>query len=195
MSVFRLISIVDLGVAGVIAVALFLPARVMIASNPSRSRSAAHDEQMGLLEARSIAHPEDGAIAAAASQALSTAGYRDWAVELPVAVSKLAMQSPSRWQALRAASIAHLDRFEAGPALEYAQYAVAACDIAGPEGCPSWDQTRLELFAKHLEAGVRSGINPKKDPAGFNAAGGAGVRSFRTTDRAGKNNPTLPATP
>ena len=195
MKFLRLVSVVDIAVVGVAAFAIGLPPRTMEAAPASRLRG---DETVSaaLQEARAIAHPEDGKAVAAASQFMSDGGYRDWAVEMPRALSERDKASPVRWQALRAVSAAYLDRFELGFALDYANRAIAACESAGPEACPAWDSIRMELFAKHLDAGIKSGINPHRDPAGFSKAAGDSVRHIRLTPKAGMGGPTpAPAAP
>jgi hypothetical protein len=37
----------------------------------------------------------------------------------------------------------------------------------------------MRLYQQHLDAGVKSGIDPRRDPKGFRAAGEAGLRSIR----------------
>ncbi|MBP9089007.1 MAG: hypothetical protein KBG15_22995 [Kofleriaceae bacterium] len=189
MKLLRLVSIVDIAVVGVAAFAIGLPPRTMEAAPASWLRG---DDTVSaaLQEARSIAHPEDGKAVATASQYMSDGGYRDWAVEMPRALSERDKSSPVRWQALRAVSAAYLDRFELGFALDYANRAIAACESAGPVACPAWDNIRMELFAQHLDAGIKSGINPHRDPAGFSKAAGESVRHIRLTPKAGMGGPT-----
>lgn len=194
MKFLRLVSVVDIAVVGVAAFAIGLPPRTMEAAPASRLRG---DDTVSaaLQEARAIAHPEDGKAIAAASQYMSDGGYRDWAVEMPRALSERDKSSPVRWQALRAVSAAYLDRFELGFALDYANRAIAACENAGPEACPAWDGIRMDLFAKHLDAGIKSGINPHRDPAGFAKAAGDSVRHIRLTSKAGMGGPTPAPSP
>jgi hypothetical protein len=75
------------------------------------------------------------------------------------------------------------------PALDYANRALAACDQAreagGQAACPSWEEVRMRLYHQHLDAGVKSGINPRQDPKGFRAAGESGIRQIRLKDRRG----------
>ena len=84
-----------------------------------------------------------------------------------------------RWRAQLATSVALSERFEAKPALEWADTALSTCRSVGPTACPSWEEVRLDIYKQYLEAGVRSGIDPKLDPQGFRAAGEAGLRPVR----------------
>jgi hypothetical protein len=185
----RLISVIDVAVVGVAVVAIALPPRSMEAAVPSRLKG---DSQVrgALMEARSIVTPKDAIIAAESSQLLSDAGFRDWAVELPRALSQREKDLPTRWQALRAVSVAYLERFEVSHALDYINRAISACDSAGVDACPSWDAVRMDLFARHIDAGLKSGIDPHKDPEGFNAAAADSVRHIRLTPKAGMGGPT-----
>ena len=38
---------------------------------------------------------------------------------------------------------------------------------------------RVEIYQRHLDAGVKSGIDPKKDPNGFREKGEAALRHVR----------------
>jgi len=49
------------------------------------------------------------------------------------------------------------------PALDYANRALSACG-AHPEACPSWERIRTELYQEQLDAGVKSGIDPRQGP-------------------------------
>ena len=66
------------------------------------------------------------------------------------------------------------------PALDYANRALTACHESA-DACPSWEEIRMKLYQQHLDAGVKSGIDPRRDPKGFRAAGEAGLRSIRLT--------------
>lgn len=194
MGFVRYISVVDIAVAAVAAFAILLPPRAMHAQRASRVHGE-FEERAAVYEARALMRPTDARAVAAAAEALGDAGYRDWNVELARASAERAPLAPTAWLAMRAVAIGYLDRFEPKPALAWAQKAMTACANAGDSGCPPWDAVRLELLTKHIEGGVKSGIDPKVDPAGFNQAAGSGVRSFRTTYKAGQGAPTGLAKP
>jgi len=166
--------LLDLGVMTVVAVAVLLPAREMYASSVFKGDDA-QQFQAALAEARTMATPRDGMAVEELGRRLGDAGQRDWAVEATVHASDRAKDSPSRWRALLAASVAYIDRLDVVPALDYANRALTACHSAQEAGdaaaCPSWEEIRMTLYQKHLDAGVKSGIDPRHDPNGFRKAG------------------------
>jgi hypothetical protein len=177
MQLRRFVGIIDIGVAAVILVGLGLPPREMYASAPARGTEA---EQFGLAvaEARTMAHPDDGAAVAELSRRLGAAGFKDWAIEAAVRGSERAKPSPTQWRALLAASVALVDRYDVVPGLAYANRALSACE-AEHTACPSWEQVRMKLYQEHLDAGVASGIDPHKGPDAVRAFRRAGERALR----------------
>ena len=175
-------SLLDLGIAAVVAVALFLPAREMQASPAIKG-----DEfSVGLAEARTQAHPGDGAAIETFTRKLGDAGMKDWALESAVRLSDKAKDSPSRWRALIAASVAYIEKVEAVPALDYANKAIEACEAAAKTdaaACPTFELVRMQFYQQHLDAGVASGIDPKVDPAGFRKAGQSKIRQINIGTR------------
>jgi hypothetical protein len=174
---FGLVGLVDLAIAMVVFIAIVLPPREMYAAAAMKG-SEPEQFALALAEARTMAHPDDGALADELSHKLSEAGFKDWAVEVGIDASARAKQSPSRWRALLATSVAYVDRLEAVPALDYAKQALAACEAAGAAACPSWESIRMDLYEQHLAAGVASKIDPKKNPKAFRAAGQSGLRTI-----------------
>ena len=174
MKLPRFVGLVDLGVATVVAVAILLPAREMYASSVVKGDDA-QQFATALAEARTMATPRDGMAVEELGRRLGDAQQRDWAVEATVHASDRAKDSPTRWRALLAASVAYIDRLDVVPALDYANRAVTACHSAQEAGdaaaCPSWEEIRMTLYQKHLDAGVKSGIDPRRDPNGFRKAG------------------------
>ena len=175
MKLPRNVGIVDLAVATVVAVLIFLPDREHYTSPLYKGDDAAQFA-VALAEARTLADPRDGAALADYTRLLGDAGYKDWSIETAVAGAKRASGSPTEWRAMLAASVAYVDKIDVKPALEYAQLALATCKTAG---CPSWEEVRMRLYEEHLSAGVRSGIDPRLDPKGFRAAGENALRSIR----------------
>lgn len=174
MKPLRLISVVDLVVLIVVAVAVFLPARPFGVVAAPKADPAAR-VQLAFAEARVQARPGDGDAIYDYARRLGAAGQTDWAVQAAAVAAEAARTSPTYWRALLAVSVAHVDRLEAKPALEFATQALAACN-ASAAGCPSWEQLRVELYQRHLDAGVRSGIDARRNPAGFREAGEAALR-------------------
>ena len=185
MKLSRFLGVVDLAILVLVAVAIFLPAREMYASSSYKG----DDFAIALAEARTLATPDDGKAVDELSRRLGEAGWKDWAVEAAVDGAARAEKSPSRWRALLSASVAYVDRVDVVPALDYANRALVACEQAretgGQTACPSWEEVRMRLYHQHLDAGVRSGINPRQDPKGFRAAGQAGLRPGRVKDGMG----------
>jgi hypothetical protein len=95
-----------------------------------------------------------------------------------------AEKGPERWRAMVAVSAAHADRLEIGPAYEWADKALAACDEEGAV-CADYERMRLELYVAALKAGFDSGIDPQKNAAGFADA----VRKAAPLIRIGKPKP------
>ena len=189
MQLRRYVGLVDLGIATIILVAVALPNREMYAQ-PAMKADDTAQFALALAEARTIARPDDGAAVEALSRRLGDAGFKDWAIDTAVAGAARAKQSPTAWRALIGASLAYVDHVDAIEALDYANQALAACTSAGQQ-CPSWEEVKIELYQQHLDAGVKSGIDPHKDPVGFRRAGEAGLRSIRlkSTERGSNSAP------
>jgi hypothetical protein len=181
MALSRYVGVLDLAVLTVVAVAVFLPAREMYASNVIEGDEASRFA-LALAEARTIARPDDGRAAEDFARRLGKANLKDWAIEAAVTASERAKESPTRWRALVAASVAYVDKLEVVAALDYADRALAACEAAHERGdaaaCPSSEEVRMRLYHQHLEAGVKSGIDPKVDAAGFRRAANAALRQI-----------------
>lgn len=128
--------------------------------------------------------------------ALTSASYGDWAVdEAHRGVTAAQAQSRNAWREAFAVSEAYADRLEPLPALAWAQRAQLLCAAAaGGSGepadqaeaglmqagiCPASWGPRLAEYIKAFEAGVASGIDPRRNPNGFRAAGEAALRVIR----------------
>jgi len=184
MRLSRYVGFIDLGVATVVLVALVLPAREMYAS-PVGAGTDAEQFALALAEARTLARPGDGAAVDELTRRLDTAGEKDWAIEVAVRGSERARTSPTRWRALLAASVALVDRLDVVPALDYANRALSAC-AEQPDACPSWEQIRMQLYQEHLDAGVKSGIDPRRGPAAAQAFRRAGESALRQIHLGGR---------
>lgn len=175
VAISRHMNLMDLVVVILTAVAIFLPPREMYALDAAKGTP---DERraLALAEARVRTHPEDGALAAELARLLTATGHKDWAVEAAAEASAKA-SPPTRWRAMLATSVAYAERLEAGDALVWAQRALEACHLAATT-CPTEEEVRLDIYVRHLDAGVRSGINPRRDPEGFRAASQDVIRSI-----------------
>ena len=182
MQLRRFFGLVDLGILVIILMAGIMPPREMYASAATKG-SDAEKFVLALAEARTLAHPDNAARADELSHQLSELGFKDWAVEVGIDGAERAKSSPSRWRALLAASVAYIDRLEAKPALKYAELAYKACNDAGTVGCPSWEKIRMELYKEHLDAGVKAGIDARRNPKGFREAGENKIRTINIGGR------------
>ena len=188
MQLPRFFGLVDLGILAVIGVAVVLPAREMYASAVVKGDSG-RDQQfdIALAEARTIARPGDGQAVEDFTRKLDEANQKDWAIDAAVAASERAKDSPTRWRALIATSTAFVDRLDVVPGLDYANRALNACSAARDKGdaasCPTWEEVRMQLYQQNLDAGVRSGIDPHKDPRGFRKAGESILRQIHLDHR------------
>jgi hypothetical protein len=196
MRFVRYVSLVDVVTAVMVLFVLVLPARTMMAAWAA-SGSPEERYALALSEARAISDGKDGALISELARRLGQAGFRDWAVEAAARGSQAAEGSPSRWRAYLATSVAYVERLEAVPALDYAKKALAACAAARAADervCPSWEEVRMDLYTRHLDAGVASGIDAKKHPADFRRAGEAALRTINIRPQHGEK-PAPPATP
>jgi hypothetical protein len=177
MQLHRFVGLTDLGVATVVLVTIVLPAREMYAK-PAQKGTEPEQFALALAEARTMAHPDDGAAIDDLSRRLGAADFKDWAIEAAIHGGERAKQSPTRWRALLATSVAYVDRLDVVPALDYANRALSACDDQQP-ACPSWEKVRMQLYQQHLDAGVASGIDPRGGPAAAKAFRRAGEGALR----------------
>jgi hypothetical protein len=193
MQLSRFVGIIDLSVVTVVLVTLVLPAREMFASSAHRGTET-EQFALALAEARTIAHPEDGAAIDELSRRLGVAGEKDWAIEIAVRGSERAKQSPTRWRALLAASVAFVDRLDVVPALDYVNRALSVCEDH-TSSCPSWEQVRMKLYQEHLDAGVKSGFDPHRGPEAARAFRHAGESALRQIHLGGHDVERGSATP
>jgi hypothetical protein len=178
MELKRVASLVDIVVAAIVVFVIVLPPRGV---TTKRAAEGDDDARLALAfaQARVLAKPDDASLVADLSRRLGEVGFHDWSVQEPAAAAARLGEQPGRWRALLATSLAHADRLEAQDALDYTNQALAVCAHAGDAACPPVDLVRLELYQRHLDAGVKSGIDPRKDPEKFREAGQAALRSVR----------------
>jgi hypothetical protein len=189
MALPRFVGVLDIGVIVVVAVAIFLPSREMYADSAFKG-DGSQQFAIALAEARTIARPDDGLAVEDFTRKLGRADMKDWAIEASVKGSERAKDSPTRWRALIAASTAYVETLEVVKALDYANRALAACESAREKGnaaaCPSWEEVRMRLYHSHLDAGVKSGIDPRVDAAGFRHAGESALRHIYIGDKSNR---------
>lgn len=184
MRIHRFLSLTDVVVAGVVAVAMFLPKRPLYAVDAYKV-DAVQRAELAAAEARTLLHPDDGLAAAELADQLSRADQLDWAVEAADEGARRASPT-SAWWAMRSAAYAYADRIDVQPAFDRADAALEACralrveltDCKDTDPCPCWAETTGEFYRDYLSAGLRSGIDPRREPLKFRAAADQGVRSI-----------------
>jgi hypothetical protein len=157
------VGILDLTAAVVFVIALLLPAPARPVRPLYGREEAALALRLAEAQAALAGAPGDSAAAARLADLLVDVHETDWAIR--VAAVGAGSPSPEAWRAAVAASAAHMDRREVGPALEWADRALAACDR--PEArCPDYERARLDTYAAALKAVHDSGVDPKKNSRG-----------------------------
>jgi hypothetical protein len=92
--------------------------------------------------------------------------------------------APEPWRCLRDKSTTYMNTMDVKPAYELGRRAQDACLAAGKTRCESWEAIRLDIYLQKLKAGIDSGIDPRRDPAGFRRAGDA-IRTIRLDPKSG----------
>jgi tetratricopeptide (TPR) repeat protein len=167
MRIHRFLSLTDLVVFVLVAVAILLPRRPLYAVDAYKLE-AEDRADLASAEAAVMAHPDDGIAVSKLTTALMRAGQLDWAVEAS-RDGALVATAETRWRALLAESEAYAQRGKIEEALDAAQRALD--DGKQPTSrCPDYELLKLELWVRYLEAGLKSGIDPIRDPVGFRQA-------------------------
>ena len=161
------IGIVDIAVALVVLVAILIPPRTTNVTVVYPDDATATLQEVSRYQSMLLVNPGDGDAAYELSELLLRLGQTDWALQVAAGAAD-EQDSPTRWKALLAMASGHVDRFEIARAHEHAVAALAACDDATT--CPAHERARLQLFTAELDAGVKSGVDPKTDPRGFKKA-------------------------
>jgi hypothetical protein len=172
MQLPRFFGIIDIGIATVVVVAIVLPPRTMDVEAAAKGTDVDRFS-LAFAEARTIAHPKDGALAADLSRRAGEAGFNDWAIDSALAGSERSTGTGDRWRALLAASAGFMDRHDAKEALDLVDRAISACESAterGEPNCPEWEKQPMLLYQESLQNGINSSIDPHADPAGFRRA-------------------------
>ncbi|HWN67955.1 MAG TPA: hypothetical protein VNM90_09960 [Haliangium sp.] len=183
------VGIVDLCVAIVVLAVILLPERSVTVGHayepkPGRLR------EIALEQARLAVAPDNSEAADRLARLLTDVGQTDWAIQ--VAGSAAKHSDRVSWRALLAVSTAHAERIEVVDAHRYAKLALDACLAAGPEQCPVDERVRISLYFDQLDAGVKSGIDPRIDPAGYQRAVLAAMRIIRYRGSMPPEAPTSP---
>jgi hypothetical protein len=164
MRIHRFLSLTDLVVLLVVAVAIFLPRRTVQVVDPYDLDPEPRAD-LAAAEAVAMAHPDDGAATAAYSRKLAEADVLDWSVE--VARDGMDRATPgTKWRDALAVSEVYGKRLDVQSSLDWAQHAQDACKSAG-DACPGWEALELGLYISYLQGGLDSGVDVRKEPARF----------------------------
>ena len=157
------VGLLDIAAAGALAGALLLPA-------PSREIQPLFSSDTSLAPAIAKAQaeaqrsPPDGRAVARLADLLVRARQTDWAMR--VAIAGAAVPSPGQWRPMVAASTTAAERADLLTAYAWAARALAVCEEPHSD-CAELERGRLEIYVKALAAVVESGIDPVKNPKGF----------------------------
>lgn len=173
------VGIIDITIGIIVLVAIFIPPRAMHASGAYGEANPELERTIAYYQAVVAANPEDGAAVYELTRALLEAGQSDWAIETAASSHGKATDSPMGWRTLLAISAAYASRVETTEAFDWAKKAMAACG-AHPDACPPHEQARMQLYYDQLEAGERSGIDPREDPIAYRKAVNNALRTIRT---------------
>lgn len=170
------VGILDLCLAIVVLAVILLPERSVTVGHayepePGRLR------EIALEQARLAVTPGNSEAADRLARLLTDVGQTDWAIQVAGSAAKHSDQVS--WRALMAVSTAHAERIEVVDAHRFARLALDACLAAGPERCPVDERVRISLYFDQLDAGVKSGIDPRIDPASYQRAVLAAMRIVR----------------
>ncbi len=157
------VGLLDIAAAGALAAALLLPAptRDIV---PLFRNDTSLPALLAEAQADALRTPHDGRAAARLADLLVRARETDWAIAVSAAAAREA--SPGRWRAMVAASAAFTDRLELAPAYAWADQALKWCDAPGSD-CAEMERGRLDMYVTALRAAVESGVDPTKNPKGF----------------------------
>lgn len=186
------VSVLDLTVAVVVLVAIFLPDRGLHVVRAYEAESDTNHE-IALYQSALAVEPHDGEAAARLSQLFIDVKQSDWAIQ--VAAAAVDDKRGDAWRALLAVSMAHAERVEVAQAHEFAERALSECRRSGREHCPVHEEARLAVYFDQLEAGAKSGIDPRVDPRGYEQAVFSKMRMIRFRGATPRDVPGPPSSP
>jgi hypothetical protein len=161
------VGLLDIAAAGALVIAIVMPAPGRPVKSLYAGPTAGLASKIARTQADIARDPSDAAAAAQLADLLVRAHQTDFAIR--VAGRAAASSSPEKWRAIVAVSAAHVERYEIGLGLAWAQKALAACDDAGAD-CPDFERGRLQMYATALESAQKSGIDPRVNPTGVGEA-------------------------
>ena len=189
------VSILDLTAAIVVLVVIILPDRSL---QVSAAYEADPDQlrEIALYQARMAADARDTQAAAELSERLVDVKQTDWGVR--VASESAAVNPDTAWLPLLAVSMAHAERVEVSDAHKFAERSITECRKAGELICPPHEEARISIYYGQLDAGLKSGIDPRQDPDGYSKAVAPMLRMINNFRGATPSTPepeTPPSTP
>jgi hypothetical protein len=161
------VGLLDVGAAGALLVALVLPGPSLPVRSLYTEAERPNVERLAEAQADLARSPDDGRAAAVLADALERLRQSDWAVSAAAAASEI--PGPDRWRALLAVSAAYGQRLAIAPATEWARRALKACQ-APDARCADFERMRVEMYVTGLEAGLASGLDPRREAKRFEEA-------------------------
>jgi hypothetical protein len=174
----------DYAAAGVVLVAILLPAPSKKVHPVYAGEAAARAAALASAQADLARNPKDRQALGRVADLLVANNQTDWA--LRVTGGAASEPAPDQWRAMLAVSGVHADRLDVKEAYDWGARALAACNAPGSE-CPDHERVRVELYVKAVKAGLDSGIDPRVDAEGFEHAVNAANPMIRIGGR--KNHP------
>lgn len=189
MKLPRWMSLFDIGAIVIVVLLPIMPGRAYLAESAAlaafRGKTTPAEVRWRLVmaQARNIQAPGT-ANAVTFVGALTSASFGDWAVDeahRAASASRAGGADDAGWRQAFLVSEAYADRLEPVLALKWAKLAERRCreNAGSGEPCPADWNPRLAEYIKAFEAGVASGIDPRRNPNGFRAAAESALRMIR----------------
>lgn len=179
------VGLLDIGAAGVVLVAILLPAPTKPIHPIYEGSAAAFGPEIAVAQADVARKPGDRQALKRLVDLLVLSGQSDWALRV-AGDAAVRAETCEKWWPTFLVSVAHADRLEVKPAWEWAEKALAACEAQGCTSCGVDWRVRLQVFADKLKAGVESGIDPRENPDAFKQAVDRAVPMIRVGPKRGR---------
>ena len=114
------------------------------------------------------------------------AAIRARALSAALASESAAVNPDTAWLPLLAVSMAHAERVEVRDAHKFAERSITECRKAGELICPPHEEARISIYYGQLDAGLKSGIDPRLDPDQDQPVGGITHRPSSRARHAGR---------
>jgi hypothetical protein len=156
------IGIFDLIAVVLVAIAVLMPAPGFIVEDGYAEARPSDLRIVAQAQARLAESPADGAEVGRLADTLVRLNQHQDALRQ----AGESFEAGGGWRAAIAVSVVHADRVEVGPALDWANKALAACD-GDRSMCPEHDRVRISLYQSGMQAGLESGVDPRLQPEAF----------------------------